>query len=185
MKSIIGNGRQNVKDSWIKAAIGAVAAVGMLVGFADPGISAPGGKRMFRAGSPGDPKKPFRVIEVKATEGNGTMAYDPPKVQVTLGEQVKFVIQNAGELDHEFMLDSLEANKKHAIAMLKNPEMVHEEPNGRRVVPKKADEILWRFDKVGTFEYACLIPGHYEAGMKGLVEVLPKGKAAAKSAVTK
>jgi uncharacterized cupredoxin-like copper-binding protein len=55
--------------------------------------------------------------------------------------------------------------------MEKNPEMEHDEPNGKRIEPKKTSEILWLFDKVGTFEYACLIPGHYDAGMKGIVVV--------------
>ena len=130
----------------------------------------------FNAGAPGDPKKPFRVVEVRATEGNGTMAFDPPKIVVEQGEQIKFVIRNSGELAHEFMLDSFEANKKHAIAMQKNPEMEHDDPNGKRVETKKEADLIWRFTKRGTFEYACLIPGHYEAGMKGVVEVVAKGK---------
>ena len=55
--------------------------------------------------------------------------------------------------------------------MEKNPEMEHDEPNGKRLEPKKSAEILWRFSKAGTFEFACLIPGHYETGMKGVVVV--------------
>ena len=43
------------------------------------------------------------------------------------------------------------------------------DPNGKRVEPNKSAEILWRFTKAGTFEFACLIPGHYETGMKGTV----------------
>jgi uncharacterized cupredoxin-like copper-binding protein len=130
----------------------------------------------FSAGTPGDPKKPFRVIEMTATEGNGTMAFDPAKIVVEQGEQIKFVIKNAGELDHEFMLESFEANKKHAIEMLKNPEMEHDDPNGKRIVSRKQAEIVWKFSKLGTFEYACLIPGHYDAGMRGVVEVVAKPK---------
>lgn len=135
----------------------------------------------FNAGTPGDPKKPFRTIEMTAKEGNGTMTFEPAKIVVTQGEQVKFVIKNAGELDHEFMLESFEANKKHAIAMQKNPEMEHDDPNGKRVVSKKEAELIWKFSKLGTYEYACLIPGHYEAGMKGVVEVVAKAKSTAKS----
>jgi uncharacterized cupredoxin-like copper-binding protein len=60
---------------------------------------------------------------------------------------------------------------KHAEAMKKNPEMEHDEPNGRRVTPGKADEIVWRFTKTGEFEFACLIPGHREAGMLGKIVV--------------
>jgi uncharacterized cupredoxin-like copper-binding protein len=51
------------------------------------------------------------------------------------------------------------------------PEMAHEEPNGARLKPNASAEILWRFTKAGTFELACLIPGHYETGMKGTLVV--------------
>lgn len=151
-----------------------------------PAAAAPGAKghshAMFNAGAPGNPKKPFRVVEVTAREGNGTMAFDPPRIEVVKGEQIKFIIRNAGDLDHEFMLDSIEANMKHAVEMQKNPEMEHDDPNGKRVQPKKDVELIWKFTKLGTFEYACLIPGHYEAGMKGIVEVVakPRPKTAAK-----
>jgi len=125
----------------------------------------------FAAGDPGDPKKLARVVELKMTEGNGTMAYVPSRIEVKKGEQIRFIITNTGELAHEFLLDSLDNNAKHKIEMEKNPEMEHDEPNGTRLQPTKASEILWRFDKVGTFEFACLIPGHYEAGMHGVVIV--------------
>lgn len=125
----------------------------------------------FDAGSPGDPKKPFRVVEIKAAEGNGSMSFDPPRLEVKAGEQIKFVIRNVGELAHEFMLGTEAGNKTHAAEMQKNPDMKHEDANGRSVEPKSDVELLWRFTKAGTFEYACLIPGHYEAGMKGTVTV--------------
>lgn len=133
----------------------------------------------FNAGAPGDPRKASRVIEIIAKEGNGTMVYDPPRIEVALGEQIKFVIKNVGELDHEFMLDTVEANAKHAKEMEKHPEMEHDDPNGKRVLTKKDAELIWKFTRVGIFEYACMIPGHYEAGMKGIVEVRPKPKAPA------
>jgi len=126
---------------------------------------------VFAAGEPGDPKKPFRVIEITMTDGPGTMTYTPNKIDVRKGEQIKFVLKNIGLLAHEFLLDSLENNAKHKIEMEKNPEMEHDDPNGKRLEPKKSAEILWRFTKPGTFEFACLIPGHYETGMKGIVVV--------------
>lgn len=125
----------------------------------------------FVAGEPGDPKRPFRTIEVTMTEGPGTMSYSPDRIEVRRGEQVKFVLKNAGYLPHEFLLDSIENNAKHKIDMQKNPEMEHDEPNGKRVEPKKSAEMLWKFSKTGTFEFACLIPGHYESGMKGVLVV--------------
>jgi uncharacterized cupredoxin-like copper-binding protein len=60
---------------------------------------------------------------------------------------------------------------KHAEAMKRNPEMEHHDPNARRLAPKQKDEIVWRFTKPGEFQYACLIPGHLEAGMSGTVDV--------------
>lgn len=157
-----------------------VVAIGVSLVASQAVYAAPGEKghthTKFNAGTPGDPKKPFRVIEMTAKEGNGTMAFEPAKIVVEQNEQVKFVIKNVGELDHEFMLDSFAANKKHAIEMQKNPEMEHDDPNGKRVVSKKQADMVWKFSKLGTFEYACLIPGHYDAGMKGVVEVVAKGK---------
>lgn len=125
----------------------------------------------FAAGSPGDPKKPARVIEIIAREGDGRMSYTPDAIDVKRGEQIRFVIKNEGVLAHEFLLDSFEGNAKHKIQMEKNPEMEHDEPNGVRLEPKKDGGVLWIFDKVGKFEFACLIPGHYEGGMKGVITV--------------
>ena len=104
-------------------------------------------------------------------EGDGKMMFMPERVEVRTGEQIKFVIRNNGELDHEFVLATTAENLKHAEAMKKNPDMEHDDPNAKRVPPKKADEIVWKFTKKGTFEYGCLIPGHREAGMIGTVVV--------------
>jgi uncharacterized cupredoxin-like copper-binding protein len=90
---------------------------------------------------------------------------------VKRGEQIRFVLTNSGVLDHEFILASTEENLKHAEEMKKNPDMEHDDPNGKRVAPNKKSEIVWRFTKAGTFEYGCLIPGHREAGMTGIIVV--------------
>lgn len=121
----------------------------------------------FAAGEPGDPKKPSRTIEVGMSE----MAYAPARIEVKRGEQIRFVIRNIGADDHEFLLATTEENLKHGKAMMENPHMEHDEPNGVRLAPKKSAEILWKFTKSGTFEYSCLIPGHREAGMIGQVVV--------------
>lgn len=135
-----------------------------------------GAHTTFAAGKPGNPKrKTSRTIEIVANEGDGKMFYTPDKIEVTRGEQIRFIIRNAGVLKHELMFDSIEGNAKHKKEMEKNPEMEHDDPNGKTVEPNKTAEILWLFDKAGTFEYACLIPGHYDAGMKGIVVVTAKG----------
>ena len=125
----------------------------------------------FSAGEPGNPKKPFRVVQVTMHEGSGTMGFDPPKLEVKRGEQIKFVIINGGALAHEFILANEKDNLKHAELMKKYPDMEHDDPNGKTVQPNAKSEILWRFSKSGTFEYACLIPGHREAGMIGKITV--------------
>ena len=160
---------------------GAAAAAALLFAATyNPANAGPGAKghthSTFAAGEPGDPTKPLRVIEVVMREGNGSMSYLPDKIEVARGEQIKFVLKNEGALKHEFMLDTIEANAKHAIAMQKNPEMEHADPNGHQIEPKKSGELLWRFTKAGTFEFACLHPGHYEGGMKGVIVVADKGK---------
>ena len=99
------------------------------------------------------------------------MLFEPNQVEIKRGEQVKFVLKNVGKVDHEFMLDSVQNNAKHKIQMEKNPDMEHDDPNGKRLTPNGSNEIVWRFTKAGTFEFACLIPGHYESGMHGTVVV--------------
>jgi uncharacterized cupredoxin-like copper-binding protein len=125
----------------------------------------------FAAGEPGDSRKAGRVIEIIMREGAGTMTFSPDRIELRRGEQVKLVLKNAGELSHELLIDSPANNARHKIEMEKNPDMEHAEPNGRRVEPRQSAELVWRFTKAGTFEFACLIPGHYEAGMKGIVVV--------------
>ncbi|MFT6671756.1 MAG: putative cupredoxin-like copper-binding protein [Afipia broomeae] len=125
----------------------------------------------FSAGEPGDPKKPARIIQITMGEMDGKMMFMPAKLEMKKGEQVKFVLRNNGELEHEFVLADTAQNLKHAEAMKKNPDMVHDDPNARRLAPKKTDEIVWKFSKSGDFEFACLIPGHREAGMVGTVVV--------------
>ena len=123
------------------------------------------------AGEPGDPKKPARIVQVVMREADGKMMFVPSKIEVRKGEQIKFVLRNSGELEHEFVLATKEANQKHAEEMRKNPDMEHQDPNMARLGPKKSGEIVWKFTKAGTFEFGCLIPGHYEAGMIGTVIV--------------
>jgi uncharacterized cupredoxin-like copper-binding protein len=149
------------------------AAVTLAAGL--PASAGPGdaghGHAQFSAGEPGDPRRPARVIQVTMQEGAGKMMFVPHRVEVKRGEQIRFVLTNAGELDHEFILATTEENLKHAKEMEKHPEMEHDDPNAKRVAPKKKSEVLWRFTKRGTFEFGCLIPGHRDAGMTGTVIV--------------
>jgi uncharacterized cupredoxin-like copper-binding protein len=125
----------------------------------------------FSAGEPGDPKKPARAVLITMKEADGKMLFIPDRIEVRRNEQVRFILTNVGFLEHEFLLATTEENLKHAEEMKKNPDMEHDDPNGKRVAPKKKAEIVWKFTKVGEFEYGCLIPGHREAGMFGKVVV--------------
>ena len=122
-------------------------------------------------GKPGDPKKPARLVQVSMGEKDGKMHFIPNRIEIRRGEQVKFQLRNNGEMDHELVLATLEENLKHAIEMQKNPDMEHDDPNAKRLAPKKTGEIVWAFTKAGEFDFSCLIPGHREAGMTGKIIV--------------
>ena len=145
-------------------------AVVIILGAAMFGAAAHEGEH-FSAGEPGNPKKPARTVTVTMRDDEGKMQFIPERIDVKKGDQVHFIIQNKGALKHEFTLASIEDNKKHAELMKKYPDMEHDDPNAKSVDPGKSAEILWRFSKTGTFEFACLIPGHREAGMHGAVTV--------------
>jgi uncharacterized cupredoxin-like copper-binding protein len=135
-------------------------------------IAAPAGahdsqRQSWPAGEPGDPKKPARTIEIVMSE----MAYEPSSIEVKRGEQIRFVIRNAGTEDHEFLLATTKENLAHAEMMKMHRHMKHDEPNGVTLAPKKSAELLWKFTKTGTFEYSCLIPDHRDYGMIGRVTV--------------
>ena len=144
-----------------------LALVGAGFAYADQGHQHGG----FPAGEVGDANANARVIEIELAEGEGTMAYSPARIDVKLGETVRFVLKNKGALDHEFMLGTKSANREHAEMMASMPGMVHLDKNMAQVSSGQASEILWKFSKKGEFEFACLIPGHYEAGMHGTLVV--------------
>jgi uncharacterized cupredoxin-like copper-binding protein len=170
---------------WAAAALTALLAVPVGDAKAGPGAAGHGHGAQSAFGRPGDPKRPYRTVEVIMREGDGRMEYVPSRIEVRQGEQIRFVMKNHGELEHEFVLATFDENAQHAKEMEKNPEMEHDEPNMKRVRPKAGADVFWRFTKAGEFQYACLIPGHMEAGMKGVVAVSPaKPAPAAKPAKT-
>lgn len=133
--------------------------------------SAHEGLEHFTAGEPGDPKRPARIVKVTMLEEGKQMLFEPVVVEVRLGEQIRFVIYNEGTWNHEFILATRADNRKHGELMKKFPDMEHDDPNAMRLSPFSSGELVWKFTKRGEFEYACLIPGHLEAGMHGKVLV--------------
>ena len=122
-------------------------------------------------GKPGDAKKPARVVQIVMRELDGKMIFIPDKLRVRKGEQIRFQLRNNGEVDHEFVVGTVEENLKHMKEMEKNPDMEHDDPNAKRLKPKATGELIWQFTKAGTFDFSCLIPGHRPAGMFGTIVV--------------
>ena len=152
----------------------ALTVLAVSTGVASAGPGAPGHSHShseYSAGQPGDPKQPARVVNVVMREDGRRMLFEPNRLEIKKGEQVRFVITNSGLLNHEFVLATVRENRKHAQVMKKHPHMEHDDPNAKQVPVYLTDEIVWRFTKKGEFEFACLIPGHYERGMFGKIVV--------------
>ncbi len=99
------------------------------------------------------------------------MRFTPDRIEVRQGETVRLRVRNTGRLQHELVLGTREALQAHAAVMLKHPDMEHDEAHMVHVAPGRTGEILWTFNRKGEFEFACLIAGHVQAGMKGTVIV--------------
>lgn len=121
-------------------------------------------------GIAGDAKNARRTIEVKMTDD---MRFTPDVIQVKLGETVRIVAVNQGKVLHEIVLGTPQELAEHAEMMKKFPNMEHDEPYMAHVDAGQRGGIVWQFNRVGSFEFACLIAGHFEAGMKGRIHVTP------------
>jgi uncharacterized cupredoxin-like copper-binding protein len=104
-------------------------------------------------------------------EMSDQMRFTPDVIKVEKGDVIKFVHTNTGQIMHEFVLGTPESLAEHAEMMKKFPGMEHEEPYMAHVAPGKQGEVIWQFTKSGEFAFGCLIPGHFDAGMKGTVIV--------------
>jgi uncharacterized cupredoxin-like copper-binding protein len=125
----------------------------------------------FSAGEPGNPQKPSRTVKVTMLEDGKRMLFDPSSVEVRVGEQIRFELFNEGSEYHEFVLATHAENRKHAEVMKRLPNMEHNDPNAKRLSALSSGDLLWKFTRLGEFEYACLIPGHFQAGMHGKIIV--------------
>lgn len=122
------------------------------------------------AGKPGDPAKVSRTIEVVMDDA---MRFTPGNFQVKAGETVRFFVRNKGKLKHEMVIGTMDALKAHAEMMRSMPDMQHSEPNMLTLQPGQRGALVWQFDQPGTVDFACLVPGHMEAGMVAKVQVGP------------
>jgi len=119
-------------------------------------------------GRPGEASKVNSTVEVTMTDG---MRFSPSRIKTRRGETIRFVLKNTGTVKHEMVLGTVADLKEHAALMRKFPNMEHADPNQASVEAGKTGELIWQFTKAGAFDFACLQPGHYEAGMTGKVVV--------------
>ncbi len=119
-------------------------------------------------GIAGDAKGVTRTVTITMLD---TMRFSPDKVDVKQGETVKIIIKNAGSMLHELVIGTKKELDEHAAMMVKFPNMEHDEPYMSHVAAGKTGEIIWTFNRAGDFDFACLIAGHYQAGMVGKIHV--------------
>ena len=127
-----------------------------------------GGQEESAIGKPGKAANVTRTIKVDMTDN---MRFTSADIAVKQGETIRFVVQNSGKIKHEMVLGTASELKEHYELMKKNPEMKHDDENMISLAPGKTGEIIWQFTKSGKIDFACLQPGHYDAGMKGAVNV--------------
>ena len=118
-----------------------------------------------------DAKAAVRTIEVHMSD---QMRFSPDRIEVKQGETVRLVHKNDGKIMHEFVIGTKQELDEHAALMAKFPTMEHDEPYMAHVAPGKTGQIVWTFNRAGDFDFACLIPGHYQAGMVGKIKVVAR-----------
>jgi uncharacterized cupredoxin-like copper-binding protein len=165
------------------------AAAALLAGAAPPALGqehehkhdahkAAAPREQMAWGVAGEPKAATRTIQVAMTDD---MRFTPDRIEVRQGETVKLVVKNSGKMLHELVLGTKQELDAHAAAMAKHPGMEHDEAHMVHVKPAKSRPLVWNFNRAGEFQFACLIPGHYQAGMFGTVVVQPSSKQGNKS----
>jgi uncharacterized cupredoxin-like copper-binding protein len=156
------------------------------LGISSPLLAAPGNHLEFGHAAPA--AQATRTVELTL----GDMYFEPKALQVKAGETVRFVLVNKGQLLHEFNLGDAAMHAEHQQEMLKMQQsgmltptgmnhagmdhgdmsgMKHDDPNSVLVEPGKTAELTWTFAKAGNLEFACNIPGHYQAGMVGKLAI--------------
>jgi uncharacterized cupredoxin-like copper-binding protein len=146
----------------------ATFAFSFLATAAMAGGSHGGGHDDTAVGKPGVASKVTRTVNVDMRDD---MKFHTDIFDVKQGETIRFVAKNSGKVKHEMVLGTAKDLKDHYEVMKKNPEMEHADANMVTVAPGKTGEIIWQFTKAGKIDFACLQPGHYDAGMKGAVNV--------------
>ena len=128
-------------------------------------------------GRAGNPRTVSRTIRIDMNDRMQFVAASvaarsmPGDIVIKRGQTVRFLVRNEGQVMHEMVIGRMQELKEHAELMRRFPEMEHDEPYMAHVAPGKEAEIVWQFTRAGEFHYACLIPGHMEAGMIARITV--------------
>jgi uncharacterized cupredoxin-like copper-binding protein len=135
-------------------------------------VQQPAVKEQKPWGIAGDARR-ARTVEIRMGDD---MRFSPDRIEIREGETLRFVVRNNGKVLHEMVIGTEQELAGHAALMRKFPGMEHDEPFMAHVGAGRQGGIVWNFNRPGTFQFACLIPGHFEAGMKGTLIVIPQGK---------
>ena len=128
-------------------------------------------KEQTEWGIAGEAKEVKRTIKLSMSDD---MRFTPNRIEVKQGETLRISLKNNGKILHEMVIGTKKVLDEHAALMLKFPNMEHDEPYMAHIPPGKTGDIIWTFNKTGEFDFACLIAGHYQAGMKGTIKVSSK-----------
>lgn len=127
-----------------------------------------GGGGVTAFGKPGEPKKVSRTVNVDMTDD---MRFTPSTITVKRGETIRFTLKNSGKVKHEMVLGTEGQLEELYHTRMQTPEKEYATPSALTVEAGQSGDIIWQFTKLGTVSFACLLPGHYDAGMRGTVIV--------------
>lgn len=134
----------------------------------DHSTSGPVVKEQKPWGIAAEAKEAQRTITIRMSDD---MRFAPSHLDVKLGQTLRLRAENKGKVMHEIVIGTPQELQEHAEMMRKHPNMEHDEPYMAHVSPGKSGDIVWTFNREGDFEFACLLPGHFEAGMRGTIRV--------------
>ncbi|WP_167772464.1 cupredoxin family protein [Ramlibacter henchirensis] len=110
-----------------------------------------------------------RTIEVNMVDA---MRFLPGAIKVQAGETVRIVARNDGQLPHELVIGTESELREHANQMRQGSGHAHHAGAAVTVAPGKVGELVVTYRRPEQLQIACLVPGHFEAGMRGEFEVV-------------
>lgn len=124
-------------------------------------------------GRPGQEADVSRTVKLSAGD---EMNYAMPSLSIKQGDTVRFVFTNTGSGTHEFFVADEDTLRQIDAMRAGNPDQSLDRPYGVRVKAGESKTIVWRFDRSGSFQLACHMPGSIKTSMTGQIDVmsLPK-----------